>query len=145
MSTNQADLDKIRSSVASSLHAHWRLFLAEGIVLLFGLRDPVDHPFPLDGLPEMHLVGLVDKAAGELLRANAPGPLDSRTVSRIVAETEGNPLAIVELVGELSTEELAVGGLLPEILPVHSRLESHFLRQLRERSFSAQCLNACFF
>jgi uncharacterized membrane protein HdeD (DUF308 family) len=34
MSTNQADLDKIRSSVASSLHAHWRLFLAEGIVLL---------------------------------------------------------------------------------------------------------------
>jgi uncharacterized membrane protein HdeD (DUF308 family) len=34
MSTNPADLDKLRSSVASSLHAHWRLFLAEGIVLL---------------------------------------------------------------------------------------------------------------
>ena len=34
MSTNNADLDKLRSSVASSLHAHWRLFLAEGIVLL---------------------------------------------------------------------------------------------------------------
>jgi uncharacterized membrane protein HdeD (DUF308 family) len=34
MSTSKADLDKIRSSVATSLHAHWRLFLAEGIVLL---------------------------------------------------------------------------------------------------------------
>jgi DNA-binding CsgD family transcriptional regulator len=117
-----------------------RRLYAEGIVLLFGLRDPVDHPFPLDGLPEMHVVGLVDKAAGELLRASAPGPLDSRTVSRIVAETEGNPLAIVELVGELSTEELAVGGFLPEILPLHSRLESHFLRQLRGLPAGARTL-----
>src|ERR1700730_982532 len=117
-----------------------RQLYASRIVLLFGLRDPVDHPFPLDGLPEMHLVGLVDQAAGELLRASAPGPLDNRTVTRIVAETEGNPLAIVELVGELSTEELAVGGLLHEILPVHSRLESHFLRQLRELPAGAQTL-----
>jgi DNA-binding CsgD family transcriptional regulator len=117
-----------------------RRLYAEGIVLLFGLRDPVDHPFPLDGLPEINLVGLVDTAADELIRASAPGPLDGRTVSRIVAETEGNPLAIVELVGELSTEELAVGGLLPEILSVHSRLESHFLRQLRELPAGAQTL-----
>jgi uncharacterized membrane protein HdeD (DUF308 family) len=34
MSTNNADLDKLRSSMTRSLHAHWRLFLAEGIVLL---------------------------------------------------------------------------------------------------------------
>ena len=34
MSTNQADLDKLQSTVANSLHAHWRLFLTEGIVLL---------------------------------------------------------------------------------------------------------------
>ena len=34
MATNNADLDKLRSSVTRSLHAHWRLFLAEGIVLL---------------------------------------------------------------------------------------------------------------
>jgi uncharacterized membrane protein HdeD (DUF308 family) len=33
MSTNQADPDRIQSSVANSLHAHWRLFLTEGIVL----------------------------------------------------------------------------------------------------------------
>jgi uncharacterized membrane protein HdeD (DUF308 family) len=34
MSTNNADLDKLRSAVANSLHEHWRLFLTEGIVLL---------------------------------------------------------------------------------------------------------------
>jgi DNA-binding CsgD family transcriptional regulator len=117
-----------------------RRIYAEGIVLLFGLRDPVDHPFPLDGFPEMQLAGLLHMAAGELLRASAPGPLDSRTVSRIVAETEGNPLAIIELVGELSTEELTVGGLLPEILPLHTRLESHFLRQLHGLPPGAQTL-----
>jgi len=33
MSTNQADLDRIQNAVANSLHAHWRLFLTEGIVL----------------------------------------------------------------------------------------------------------------
>ena len=117
-----------------------RRLYAEGIVLLFGLREPVGHPFPLDGLPDLHLVGLVDEAAGELLTAVASAPLDGRTVSRIVAETEGNPLAIIELVGELSTEELTVGGLLPEILPLHTRLESHFLRQLRGLSPGAQTL-----
>jgi uncharacterized membrane protein HdeD (DUF308 family) len=34
VSTNKADLDRLQSSVANSLHAHWRLFLIEGIVLL---------------------------------------------------------------------------------------------------------------
>lgn len=34
MSTNNADLDRLQSTVANALHAHWRLFLTEGIVLL---------------------------------------------------------------------------------------------------------------
>lgn len=34
MSTNQTDLSRLKSRIANSLHAHWRLFLAEGIVLL---------------------------------------------------------------------------------------------------------------
>jgi uncharacterized membrane protein HdeD (DUF308 family) len=33
MSTNKADLDQLQSAVANSLHAHWRFFLAEGIIL----------------------------------------------------------------------------------------------------------------
>ena len=34
MSINEADLARAKSSLANSLHAHWRLFLTEGIVLL---------------------------------------------------------------------------------------------------------------
>jgi uncharacterized membrane protein HdeD (DUF308 family) len=34
MSTNNAGLDKLQSSLAKSLHSHWKLFLTEGIVLL---------------------------------------------------------------------------------------------------------------
>jgi len=34
MSTTKADLDRLQASVANSLHAHWRFFLIEGIVLL---------------------------------------------------------------------------------------------------------------
>jgi uncharacterized membrane protein HdeD (DUF308 family) len=33
MSTNNADLDRLQSAVANSLHLHWRLFLTEGIIL----------------------------------------------------------------------------------------------------------------
>jgi uncharacterized membrane protein HdeD (DUF308 family) len=33
MSTNNADLDRLQATVATSLHAHWRLFLTEGVVL----------------------------------------------------------------------------------------------------------------
>ena len=34
MSTNKADLDRLQSSLANTLHAHWQLFLTEGIILL---------------------------------------------------------------------------------------------------------------
>jgi uncharacterized membrane protein HdeD (DUF308 family) len=45
MPTNRADLDRLQSTVASSLHAHWRLFLTEGIVLfILGLLAIVVPP-----------------------------------------------------------------------------------------------------
>src|ERR1700684_3226952 len=34
MSTNQTDIARLRAAVSASLHAHWQLFLIEGIVLL---------------------------------------------------------------------------------------------------------------
>jgi uncharacterized membrane protein HdeD (DUF308 family) len=45
MYTNRADLDRLQSTVANSLHAHWRLFLTEGIVLfILGLLAIVVPP-----------------------------------------------------------------------------------------------------
>jgi uncharacterized membrane protein HdeD (DUF308 family) len=34
MSTTKLDLDRLQSTVTSSLHAHWRMFLIEGIILM---------------------------------------------------------------------------------------------------------------
>ena len=45
MSSNKADLEKLQSAVANSLHEHWRLFLAEGIILfLLGILAIVVPP-----------------------------------------------------------------------------------------------------
>jgi uncharacterized membrane protein HdeD (DUF308 family) len=45
MSTNKADLDRLQSAVVNSLHAHWRLFLTEGIILfILGLLAIVVPP-----------------------------------------------------------------------------------------------------
>ena len=45
MSTPKPDLVRIQAGVASSLHAHWRMFLTEGIILLvFGILAIVVPP-----------------------------------------------------------------------------------------------------
>ena len=59
------------------------------------------------------------------------GPLDKAVAERVVAETEGSPLAIVELAGGLTAEQLTVGALRPEPLPIGRRLEAHFLGKVR--------------
>ena len=61
---------------------------------------------PLDGLSELTLAGLPDREARELLASVSGVPVDPRVGDRIVAQTRGNPLALVELGGELTREEL---------------------------------------
>jgi DNA-binding CsgD family transcriptional regulator len=73
---------------------------AERIALVFALRTtPAVPPRAevLDTLPRLELHGLSDSDAGALLDSAVPGPLDSRVRSRILAETRGNPLALLEL------------------------------------------------
>ena len=78
------------------------------------------------GLPTLRVTGLSEPDATVLLgstRSGRPSPL---AVGRIVAETGGNPLALIEFAGELTS---AVLPLTP--LPIGPRLEAHFLRQVR--------------
>jgi hypothetical protein len=51
----------------------------------------------LAGLPELAVVGLQDEDARALLESALTGPLDARVRDLIVAETRGNPLALLEL------------------------------------------------
>ena len=72
-------------------------------------------PDPLAGLPELRLRGLGTAAARALLATAAAGPLDERVRARIIEETGGNPLALLELGRGLGVGELAGGFALPNV------------------------------
>src|SRR5580704_8460709 len=71
-----------------------RRLLAEPVALVFATREPGEE---FRGLPELLVGGLRDGDAQELLGSVIRGPLDERVRDRIVAETRGNPLALLEL------------------------------------------------
>jgi len=105
-----------------------RLF-AESVALVFGLRQPEGEQL-LAGLPELMVEGLRDDDARALLGSVIRWPLDERVRDRIVAETRGNPLALLELPRGLAPAELAGGFGLPGVQPLPARIEDSFQRRL---------------
>ena len=108
-----------------------RRLQAESVVLVFAERGPGELD-ELAGLPELRLEGLSEAHADALLASVISGPLDERVRQRIVAETHGNPLALLELPHGLSPADLAGGFALTAALPLPSRIEESF-RQRVER------------
>ena len=116
-----------------------RLF-ADRIGMLFAVRETGERLAALEGLTELPVGGLPEDDARELLASVAVGGLDQRTADRIISETGGNPLALVELGGGLSAEELAGRSPLPEPLPLGRRLEERFLGRVRTLPHETQTL-----
>jgi DNA-binding CsgD family transcriptional regulator len=106
-----------------------RRLMAESMVLLFSAREPGEE---FRGLPELVVEGLRNGDARELLGSVVRGSLDERVRDRIVAETRGNPLALLELPRGLSPAQLAGGFGSPGALSLSSRIEEKFLRLLAE-------------
>jgi DNA-binding CsgD family transcriptional regulator len=104
-----------------------RRLLAESVAILFAVREPSQRS-DLAGLPELPLAGLSQDDARALLTSVIPGPLDERVRDRIVAETRGNPLALLELPRGMSAAELAGGFGLPSAGDVRQQIEEHYLR-----------------
>jgi DNA-binding CsgD family transcriptional regulator len=102
---------------------------AESVGLVFALRTPSDERH-LEGLPELTLGGLDDRDAHELLATVVTGPLDERVRDRIVAETRGNPLALLELPRGWSPAELAGGFGLSDGPALSGRIEQSFRERL---------------
>jgi DNA-binding CsgD family transcriptional regulator len=108
-----------------------RRLLAESVALVFALREPSSDA-ELIGLPELMLHGLGEEDARALLASVIPGRLDERVRDRIVAETRGNPLALLELPRGMTAAQLAGGFALPDEGSLPERLKDHYLRRLAE-------------
>jgi DNA-binding CsgD family transcriptional regulator len=117
-----------------------RRLYADAVGLLLAVREPVPLGSVFDQLPTMRLGGLPDADARQLLASVAPTPLTKPVIERILAETAGNPLGIVELGREHTAQELASGASMPEPLPLSRRLEARFLRRVRELAPDTQVL-----
>lgn len=105
-----------------------RRLLAESVALVFTAREPVTRW--LEGLPELPLGGLEDQDARALLAWAVPGRLDERIRDRIIVETGGNPLALLELPRGMSAAELAGGFDLPGAGGLSEQMENHYLRRI---------------
>jgi predicted ATPase len=85
-----------------------RRLSADAVAVVFALREPTTTR-ALDGLPRLSLGGLEEADARALLSRAAPGRLDDRVRDRIIGETGGNPLALLELSQAMSRSERAAG------------------------------------
>jgi predicted ATPase len=104
-----------------------RRLLAERMALVFAAREP---GVELIGLPQLMVEGLRHGDARALLGLAVPERLDERVSDRIVAETRGNPLALLELPRGLTSAQLAGGFGLPVALPLSGRIEESFQRRV---------------
>ena len=106
-----------------------RRLLAERIALVCAARTGTGEDV-FDGLPELSIDGLEDSDARALLLENVHGPLDAAVCEQIIAESHGNPLALLELPRTWNTGELAGGFGLPASHAVVSKIEQSYAKRL---------------
>ncbi len=104
-----------------------RRLAADPVGLVFAARVPGQD---VAGLPELVVAGLAEGDARRLLDSVLTGPLDAGVRDQIIADTNGNPLALLELPRGLTPAQLAGGFGLSSAAPLDGRIEESFARQL---------------
>jgi DNA-binding CsgD family transcriptional regulator len=104
-----------------------RRLLAEPVGLVFAAREPGEE---LRHVPDLEVHGLVNGDARALLGSTMRFALDRRVRDRIIAETRGNPLALLELPRGLTPTQLAGGFGMPEAPDLSKRIEESYIRRL---------------
>jgi DNA-binding CsgD family transcriptional regulator len=112
---------------------------AERAAIVIAARG-FEHDADLDGLPELRLDGLGDKDAGALFDSVVAGPTDPAVRDRIISETRGNPLALLELPRAWTTAELVEGLSQSDGITLSGRLERSFAKRLAELPPDTQTL-----
>jgi DNA-binding CsgD family transcriptional regulator len=119
-------LDQVSADVLGFVS---RRLLAERIAIVCTARTGIGDDV-LVGAPALVLEGLGRDEARELLLASVTGPLDPAIADQVIAESHGNPLALVELPRGLTSSELAGGFGLFDPAALSSRIEESFLRRM---------------
>ncbi|WP_239165486.1 helix-turn-helix transcriptional regulator [Catellatospora citrea] len=107
-----------------------RRLQADPVAMIFAVREPVDPPV-LAGLPQLVVAGLNDADALALLAAVRQMPLDPQVRDRIVAEAQGNPLALLQLPSFLAPAELTGGFWQPTGHSATSPIEDAYRQQVQ--------------
>ena len=117
-----------------------RRLLDDRVGMLFALQE-ISEPTPrFRALPALRIAGLPRRDAHGLLAAAVDQPLDRAVAERIVAETGGNPLALLEVTRALTATQRSGDTPLPEPLPLGHRLDGAFVRPVRELPPDTQAL-----
>ena len=116
---------RVLTFVARRLHA-------DPVAMLFAVRDTGVGLLDLfKPLPQLVVLGLPEDDARTLLTSVAGSAIDAKVADRLVEETEGNPLALTEVVAELTAEQLRGDAPLPEPVPVGLSLPDQFAARAR--------------
>ncbi len=118
-----------------------RRLQTERVVIVMAARDTGEDG-ELAGLPELRLGGLGVDDAGALFDSVVTEPVDATVRDRILAETRGNPLALLELPRAWTTAELVEGLSGSNRIPLSGKLELAFTKRLAELPPETQTLLA---
>lgn len=129
------DAQWIDGASADSLRFASRRFGADAIAVLFSAREGDPRAFEAPEIAELPLAGLHRDAAEALLDRVSPG-LAPEVRERILNESSGNPLALVEMPVAV---RVGTGDPMHGPLPIGPRLTRAFLRRVASLSEAAQC------
>ena len=104
---------------------------ADRVVMVFATRDDAATTFPAHGLPELALTGLSPDASRALVHRHLEDAPAEDVTERLIAESGGNPLALLELPSELTAAQLGGSSPLPAQLHLTGRVEQVFLDRSR--------------
>jgi DNA-binding CsgD family transcriptional regulator len=134
------DLQWLDPASAEALLFAARRLLAERAAILFAARDDdPDFVAPTD-VPALHLEGLDGAAVRSLLLERTGRELPGHVVADLTAQTEGNPLAVVELPTGFSAALLEGRPALPHGVPLAAHVERVFLERCRTLTPDGQTL-----
>jgi DNA-binding CsgD family transcriptional regulator len=131
------DAQWLDTSSAQAIAFAARRVSRDAVAFLFGARTLTDE---VRGLPDLTISGLGDQDARTLLATVLPDRVDDRVVDRLVADTHGNPLALLELPRGLTPSQLAGGFGLPVSVTLAGTIEESYRRRLTKLPLNARRL-----